>query len=65
MENTVALVPIADELARKKFGVENKEVWNLETYSLSKNALSLNYSNHTGILVTIKIATDLLKGMEQ
>lgn len=65
MENTVALVPIADELARKRFGVENEEVWNLETYSLSKNALSLNYSNHTGILVTIKIATDLLKGMEQ
>lgn len=65
MEDTTVLVQIADELARKKFGVANDEVWRLATYSLKKSSLVLNYTNYTGISVSVSIAKELLEEMAQ
>lgn len=65
MEDTTVLVQVADELARKKFGVANDEVWKLDTYSLKKTNLVLNYSNYTGISVAVTIGKSLLEEMAQ
>lgn len=65
MEDTTVLVQIADEFARKKFGVGNDEVWKLDTYSLKKNSLVLNYNNFTGISVSVTVDKSLLEEMAQ
>lgn len=65
MEDTTVLVQVADEFARKKFGVGNDEVWKLVTYSLKKNSLVLNYTNFTGIAVAVTVDKSLLEEMAQ